>query len=88
VPHPWRYRKACPKTIMLRLLHVDPRVLLFGYCPAPSSNAATLVGSALVEFRHRVLAELPRAMRCTHLSNKLRFLADVPTLVDTISRLG
>lgn len=58
----------------------DPRVLPFDSCPAAAGNVDRMVGVPLAEFRSAVLERLPGTLGCTHLSDALRALAEVPAM--------
>lgn len=58
----------------------DPRVLPFDSCPAAAGNVDRMLGVPLGEFRSAVLERLPGTLGCTHLSDALRALAEVPSM--------
>ena len=71
---------ADPRTGVLLSVHADPRVLPLDSCPAAAGNVDRMVGVPLSEFRSAVLELLPGTLGCTHLSDALRALAEVPVM--------
>src|SRR6266702_1803128 len=57
-----------------------PRVLPYDECPLAVGNVAALAGLPLSELRGAVLERLRGPLGCTHLTDMLRALADVPGL--------
>ncbi|HET8711943.1 MAG TPA: DUF2889 domain-containing protein [Spongiibacteraceae bacterium] len=80
--HEYRLRAtADPKTMRVLSIHAEPRILPFVECPSAVFNMSRLVGTTLMEFREKVLADLRGTHGCTHLNDALRALADVPMLM-------
>lgn len=77
--------EADAETFTLRAVHPVPRVLPHLECPLAVSGAGRLVGTPLADLRSTVLHELRGVAGCTHLSDMLRSLADVPTLVGLLA---
>ena len=75
---------ADPVTGVLLSVMADPRVLPFDSCPAAAGNVDRMVGVPLSEFRSAVLERLPGTLGCTHLSDALRALAEVPVMAELI----
>ncbi|HEX7750974.1 MAG TPA: DUF2889 domain-containing protein [Novosphingobium sp.] len=71
---------ADAKTLELRTLEPEARVLPFSECPGAIANARRLIGGRLPEIRESVLAHLRGPEGCTHLNDALRALAEVPKL--------
>jgi hypothetical protein len=82
VVHEYRLTaRADPKTLRLRSIDAEPRVLPFVECPNATHNVALLLDTPLPQLRDKVLVELKGTAGCTHLNDALRALAEVPTLV-------
>ncbi len=75
---------ADPDSGVLLTVTADPRVLPFDSCPAAAGNVDRMVGVPLAEFRSAVLERLPGTLGCTHLSDALRALAEVPVMAREI----
>lgn len=75
---------ADPETGVLLSVTADPHVLPFDSCPPAAGNVDRMVGIALSEFRTAVLERLPGTLGCTHLSDALRALAEVPAMAEQI----
>jgi hypothetical protein len=69
------------KSLRLRSIEAEPRVLPFVECPTAAMNVGRLLDTLLPELRDKVLAELKGTAGCTHLNDALRALAEVPVLV-------
>jgi hypothetical protein len=69
-----------PATTRILRLNAVPRVLPFPECPAAVASARQLLGSRLAGLRERLHADFAGAIGCTHLTDMLRSLADVPDL--------
>jgi hypothetical protein len=61
-----------------------PHALPWPECPAAADAVVKLVGTPLEGFRSSVPKTLRGIESCTHLTNELRELADVPFLVDAL----
>jgi hypothetical protein len=72
---------ADPTSLRLLSVSAEPAVLPFVECTSAPANLARLIGTALPELRHKVLAELRGTAGCTHLNDAMRALAEVPALV-------
>ncbi|MDP2012870.1 MAG: DUF2889 domain-containing protein [Actinomycetota bacterium] len=68
------------ETGVLLTVSAQPHVLPFDSCPAAASNVDRMIGIPLNEFRSAVLKQLPGTLGCTHLSDALRALAEVPSM--------
>jgi hypothetical protein len=79
--------EADTETCTLRAVHPVPRVLPHMECPLAVPGADRLVGTPLAELRSTVLRELRGAAGCTHLSDLLRSLADVPALASRLAAI-
>lgn len=66
----------------LLTVEADPRILPFDACPGAARNVDRMIGIPLIEFRQAVLDRLPGTLGCTHLSDALRALAEVPLMVN------
>ncbi len=75
------HAQADLETGTLRGVQPVPRSLPHTECPLAVAGASTLVGRPLAEFRPTALRALRGTAGCTHLTDMLRSLADVPTLV-------
>lgn len=76
-------------SLQLKSIVATPRVLPYAECPAAALNAPRMIGTSLSEFRTKVVETLPGIAGCTHLTDALRALAEVPALADKLSaRLG
>ena len=75
---------ADPDTGVLLTVQAEPRVLPFDSCPAAAGNVDRMVGVPLSQFRSAVLERLPGTLGCTHLSDALRALAEVPVMARLI----
>jgi hypothetical protein len=62
-----------------------PHALPWAECPAAADAAVKLIGSELAGLRSSVPKVLQGIESCTHLTNELRELADVPHLVELLS---
>lgn len=71
---------ADPQSMRVLSIHAEPRILPHVECPSAIHNMSRLVGTTLLEFREKVLADLRGINGCTHLNDALRALADVPML--------
>jgi hypothetical protein len=69
------------KTLEIRSIETDPRVLPYAECPSAAMNLPRLFGRRLDGLRDTVPAVLPGVAGCTHLNDALRALADVPFLL-------
>jgi len=65
----------------VRSIHATPRVLPWVECPAAAASAQRLVGVPLAGLRARVRGTFTGVRTCTHLSDTLRSLEDVPELL-------
>ena len=68
----------------IREIRAIPHALPWPECPAAAAAVVKLVGSAIDGFRSSVPKTLRGIESCTHLTNELRELADVPFLVDAL----
>jgi hypothetical protein len=68
----------------LLTVQADPRVLPFDACPGAAKNVDRMIGIPLRDFRQAVLDRLPGTLGCTHLSDALRALAEVPVMANTL----
>ncbi|HXY91708.1 MAG TPA: DUF2889 domain-containing protein [Acidimicrobiia bacterium] len=76
-----------PGAAVLTSITAEPRVLPFVECPSAAGNVDRLLGLPLAEFRTTVLETLRGTDCCTHLNDALRALAEVPVLVEELTRL-
>ncbi len=67
-------------------IHAVPRVLPFPECPSAADPVPRLAGYALADLRRSVLGTLTGIECCTHLNDALRALAEVPVLLDELTR--
>jgi Protein of unknown function (DUF2889) len=82
VVHEYRLTASADhKSLRLRSIEAEPRVLPFIECPSAVNNVGLLLDTPLPELRDKVLAELKGTAGCTHLNDALRALAEVPVLV-------
>lgn len=82
VVHEYRLMASADlKSLRLRSIEAEPRVLPFVECPTATQNVGRLLDTPLPELRDKVLAELKGTAGCTHLNDALRALAEVPALV-------
>jgi len=80
--HEYRLRATADlKTLTLRSLHPEPRVLPYRECPSAANTAAAVVGVPLQDLRTVVLERLAKTNGCTHLNDALRALAEIPVLL-------
>jgi hypothetical protein len=68
----------------LREVLAVPHVLPWPECPAAADAVVKLVGTSIDGLRSSVPKTLRGIESCTHLTNELRELADVPFLVDSL----
>jgi len=68
----------------IRDIRAIPHALPWPECPAAADAVVQLVGSPIEGFRSSVPKTLRGIESCTHLTNELRELADVPFLVDAL----
>jgi hypothetical protein len=66
-------------------INADPRILPFDSCPGAASNVERMLGIPLRDFRQAVLDRLPGTLGCTHLSDALRALAEVPMMIEALT---
>jgi hypothetical protein len=78
---------ADPVSLELLSVEADPRVLPYPECPGAAANAPRMVGTSLPALREKVLLDLRGTAGCTHLNDALRALAEVPALVERLSRV-
>jgi hypothetical protein len=74
-----------PVTMCLTEVTAEPRVLPFGTCPAAAGNTDLIIGEPVRTLRRRVLALITGTDGCTHLSDALRALAEVPVLLEALA---
>ena len=72
------------QTGSLVALQALPLILPYRECPGASVKATRMIGQHVHEFRASVLTTLPSTLGCTHLSDVLRALADVPALAEAL----
>ncbi|MCU1395527.1 MAG: hypothetical protein JWM34_3955 [Ilumatobacteraceae bacterium] len=72
------------RSLTLRSVEAEPRVLPYPECPSAAANATAMIGTPLAELRSAVLGRLSKTNGCTHLNDALRALAEVPQLVKTL----
>jgi hypothetical protein len=77
-----------PATMRLTGIRADPHVLPFETCPAAARNTDLLAGEPVRTLRRRVLDLIVGTDGCTHLTDALRALAEVPVLLDELTHLG
>lgn len=68
-------------SMLVLSLQALPLILPFRECPAASINASRMVNQPIDDFRKLVIEKLPGTAGCTHLTDVLRSLADVPHLI-------
>jgi len=68
----------------IREISAVPHALPWAECPAAADAVVQLVGSPIEGLRSSVPKTLRGIESCTHLTNELRELADVPFLVDAL----
>jgi hypothetical protein len=89
VVHEYRLKlTADPDSLRVLSVEAEPRVLPFVECTTAPANLQRLVGTPLIELRHKVLAELRGVAGCTHLNDAMRALAEVPSLADRVRDLA
>ncbi|HVV31411.1 MAG TPA: DUF2889 domain-containing protein [Mycobacteriales bacterium] len=71
-------------TLQVRSAEATPHVLPWVECPMAAASAADLVGDTLTDARPRVRRELRGIRSCTHLTDLLGSLADVPVLAGSL----
>jgi hypothetical protein len=80
--HEYRVRAtASSSDLILLSLDVSPHLLPYPACPGALPFAQRMIGRPLAEFRRQVGKEIRGADGCTHLSDIMRSMADVPALV-------
>jgi hypothetical protein len=72
-------------SLAIEALEAEPRVLPFAYCPAAILNIGRLLGTPVGDLRRTVVAELARTEGCTHLNDMLRSLAEVPSMLESLT---
>jgi hypothetical protein len=77
---------ADARTLELKYVHADPRVLPYRECPTAQGLAQRIVGSHMGQLRERVLELLPGILGCTHLNDVLRSMAETPQLLAALDR--
>ena len=75
---------ADPETLLVTSIAADPRILPFVSCPNAVDTARRVEGTPLAELRTTVLERLAKTDGCTHLTDALRALAEVPLLLDQL----
>src|SRR5262249_5666597 len=73
-----------PASTTIREIQAVPHALPWPECPAAADAVVKLVGTSIDGFRSSVPKTLRGIESCTHLTNELRELADVPFLVDAL----
>lgn len=73
-----------PADATIREIRAVPHALPWPECPAAADAVVKLVGTPIDGFRSSVPKTLRGIESCTHLTNELRELADVPFLVDAL----
>jgi hypothetical protein len=83
--HEYRVRAtASPDDLALLTIDVVGHLLPYPECPGALAAAQRMRGRSLADFRKQVGREIRGADSCTHLTDVLRSLADVPTLVQAL----
>ncbi len=75
---------ADARTLEIKSITPEPRILPFWECPGAVANVQKLVGSTLPQIRSNVLDLLRGPAGCTHLNDALRALAEVPRLAEKL----
>jgi hypothetical protein len=68
------------RTLVIRDIEAEARVLPWMECPAAAASPARLVGSPVSDLRREVRQELTGVTTCTHLNDTLRSLEDITAL--------
>jgi hypothetical protein len=68
------------RTMTIRSIDADPRILPFSYCPSATLSVDRLIGASIGTLRQTVLDLFARTRGCTHLNDTMRSLAEVPQL--------
>ena len=76
-----------PATMRLTGIRAEPHVLPFETCPAAARNVDLLTGEPVRTLRRRVLDLISGTDGCTHLTDALRALAEVPVLLTELARV-
>jgi hypothetical protein len=76
-----------PATTRLTGIYAEPHVLPFETCPAAARNVDLLIGEPIGALRRRALDLVVGTDGCTHLTDALRALAEVPALLNQLARL-
>lgn len=79
---------ADARSLELRTLAPEPRILPFHECPGAVANTQRLIGASLPGIREAVLGQLRGPAGCTHLNDALRALAEVPALAARLVPTG
>lgn len=83
--HEYRLQASADlRTMRLRSVEAEPRILPWAECPGAAANLPRLLGTPLEKLRETVLVELRGTAGCTHLNDALRALAEVPALVNRL----
>jgi hypothetical protein len=86
VIHEYTLRAAVDaRSMRLTDVQAKPRVLPFGTCPAAARNVDLLLGEPIRSLRRRTLDLITGTDGCTHLTDALRALAEVPVLLDELA---
>jgi hypothetical protein len=75
---------ASPDTLILLTLDVVGHLLPYPECSGALAAAERMIGRPLADFRRQVGKEIRGADGCTHLTDVLRSMADVPNLVQAL----
>jgi hypothetical protein len=77
-----------PAAMCLMGIRAEPHVLPFETCPAAAGNVDLLICEPVRTLRRRVLDLVVGTDGCTHLTDALRALAEVPVLLDELGRVA